>query len=59
MGDLQRRATMQYFRNFPLYMTGELWNLVEGADTTVSQLRKIEMLRTYLVNSLPGFETSQ
>ena len=43
---------MQYFRNFPLYMTGELWNLVEGADTTVSQLRKIEMLCTYLVNSL-------
>ena len=52
MGDLQRRATMQDFRNFPLHMTGELWNLVEGTDTTVSQLRKIEMLCTYLVNSL-------
>ena len=52
MENVQRRAAMQDFRNFPLYLTGELWNLVEGSDTTVSQLRKVEMLCTYLVNSL-------
>ena len=48
MENVQRRAAMQDFRNFPLYLTGELWNLMEGTDTTVSQLRKVERLCTYL-----------
>ena len=52
MENVQRRASMQDFRNFPLYLTGELWNLMEGTDTTVSQLRKVERLCTYLVNCL-------
>ena len=52
MGDLQRRAAMQDFRNFPLYLTAQLWDQLQSTSATLSHLRKAELLCTYLVQSL-------
>ena len=52
MADAPRRANMQDYRNFPLYLTADLWNVLESTETTTSQLRKIELLCNYLVSSL-------
>ena len=52
MEDAPRRANMQDYRNFPLYLTADLWNTLESTETTTSQLRKIELLCNYLVSSL-------
>ena len=43
---------MQDFRNFPLYLTAQLWEQLESSTATVSQLRKVELLCNYLVQSL-------
>ena len=52
MEDAPRRANVQDYRNFPLYLTADLWNVLESTETTTSQLRKIELLCNYLVSSL-------
>eukprot|EP00435_Cladocopium_sp_Y103_P021328 s1875_g5.t1 len=52
MAEAQQRASMQDYRNFLLYLTAPLWNMLEGGDATVSQLRKIEVVCTHLVNQL-------
>jgi hypothetical protein len=52
MLDAQRRSSMQDFRNFPLYLTAQLWDQLESSTATVSQLRKVELLCNYLVQSL-------
>ena len=43
---------MQDYRNFPLYLTGDLWNLLQSRDHSISQLRKVEQLCGFLVTSL-------
>lgn len=43
---------MQDFRNFPLYLTARLWEVLESSTATVTQLRKAELLCNYLVQSL-------
>ena len=43
---------MQDFRNFPLYLTAELWDQLQSTSSTLSHLRKAELLCTYLVQSL-------
>lgn len=43
---------MQDFRNFPLYLTAQLWDQLQSTSATLSHLRKAELLCTYLVQSL-------
>lgn len=52
MQEQQKRASMQDYKCFPLYLTEDLWHMLESTATTTSQLRKLERLSTYLVTSL-------
>ena len=45
-----RRATMQDYRSFPLYLSQEVWDSL--ADRRISPLSRVDRLVRYLVNNL-------
>ena len=48
--DVSRRASMQDYRAFPLFLSQEIWDAL--ADRRVTQLGRVDRLARYLVNTL-------